>query len=243
MSRSNIRPPCDPTKPVPKNSTFRDKFKNLTTAKPPVSPTKPVVPPPTKAVVEIDTPIDNYIDDTLAQMKERLEYIQKNFTDLKKTAIDQKEETINTLKAENDMLKEKMFVYECNLKEALETKEKYFKLNRELNNKLEMVALTHYDNVTEQEISCAQTMDLLDKRMTSDIKPFTYKSIKRKKQAPERPAKKQKAVEDLSIITKADNAITTEQKLLFGNDDLYDKIDFSELGITNSQEEMLNINK
>jgi hypothetical protein len=139
----------------------------------------------------LDLPLD---EEMTTAIKNLTSIIQKKQT----TTITQKDKEIASLSKELMELKEELHVKECLLKEAEKTKDMYFRLNKHLKDRVELLEMR--TNPSSGDVPCAQPLeplsvdpDIMESRMKFDYVPGKRK----KEEAPPPPKKKtKKSIED-----------------------------------------------
>lgn len=146
------------------------------------------------------------------------------FTKQHGNELTKKEQEIEKLKKDLEQMKEDLHIKECLIKEADKTKQEYFRTNKQLKDKIEILEL-RLKNEAVVEIPCAQqpttisleplTVDpkLMDSRMAPEYVPADIKKRKPEKK-PEPAKKKKKMSTDFFGSTVDDDLIFSDELVL-----------------------------
>lgn len=198
------------TKPVPKIVSVNRSAPLATSL------TTPPKPGDAGGVKEEENPIMNALSLITNALKQ-----QVNPEELKK-----KDDEIADLKKQIEDLKVDLYVQKCELEEKKTTNYTYFKLNKELSDKLESYALTAYDKKPEPT-----AVKAMEERMTQapafDYKPGKRQIPEKEKSSPPAPKKKclpaTKKPRAQILSSEDEDERETNADILFGdnNDDIF----------------------
>lgn len=162
------------------------------------------------------------------QLDDEMANALKNISDLfhkkQNVKLFVKEQELASLQKELNEIKEELHVKECLLREADKTKTEYFRLNKQLKDKIEILELRQIQGPTD--ISCAQAVSLepltvdpklMDSRMDPEYAPPAKKraaSTTNEKKAPPKKKKKKNNVDDSFFGTTADDDLLFTDELV-----------------------------